>query len=91
MMVLMTGGRFFKQEPEEKMKVSGEMSKYFNGYKGPGTTLVQKAEGVDVKESVRNAPRLRVSSMDLINCSFPGDTSQSMILTPKTQPLSRKK
>lgn len=34
------------------MKVSQDFSKYFNGYKGQGTTNISPSESVDVKESV---------------------------------------
>lgn len=44
--------RFFKQSTEDKMKVSQEFSKYFNGYKGPRSTNISPSESVDVKESV---------------------------------------
>lgn len=47
--------RFFKQSTEDKMKVSQDFSKCFNGYKGPRTTNIGPGEGIDVKESVRDS------------------------------------
>lgn len=49
--------RFFKQSTEDKMKVSQEFSKYFNGYKGPRSTNISPSESVDVKESVSGLGR----------------------------------
>ena len=46
------GSRFFRQPMEEKMKISQEKSKYFNGYKWPRSTNISPGESVDVKESV---------------------------------------
>jgi hypothetical protein len=37
---------------EQKMKISQEKSKYFNGYKWPRSTNISPGEGIDVKESV---------------------------------------
>lgn len=34
------------------MKVRQELSQYFNGYKGQGTTNISPSESIDVKESV---------------------------------------
>ena len=43
---------------EEKMKISQEKSKFFNGYKWPRSTNISPRESVDVKESMmwRYAP-----------------------------------
>jgi hypothetical protein len=38
---------------DQKMKVSQDLSKYFNGYRWPRSTNISPGESVDVKESVR--------------------------------------
>jgi isopenicillin N synthase-like dioxygenase len=43
---------FFRQPMEDKMKISQEYSKYFNGYKWPRSTNISPGESIDVKESV---------------------------------------
>ncbi|KAH9217601.1 hypothetical protein DL95DRAFT_295238 [Leptodontidium sp. 2 PMI_412] len=50
---------FFKQSSEQKMRVSKDKSKYFNGYNGPRSTNISPGESVDVKESLgwRYAPQ----------------------------------
>ena len=48
---------FFHQPMEEKMKISQQKSKYFNGYKWPRSTNISPGESVDVKESVRTLSR----------------------------------
>jgi isopenicillin N synthase-like dioxygenase len=52
---------------EEKMKVSQEKSKYFNGYKWPRSTNISPGESVDVKESMmwRYAPEYDPDPKDL--------------------------
>jgi isopenicillin N synthase-like dioxygenase len=50
------GHRFFRQPMKEKMKISQEKSRYFNGYKWPRSTNISPGESVDVKESVRHPP-----------------------------------
>jgi hypothetical protein len=54
-MAIADSGSFFKQSSENKLKVSREYSKYFNGYKGPRSTNISPSESVDVNESVRNS------------------------------------
>ncbi|KAE8450170.1 hypothetical protein EG329_006951 [Mollisiaceae sp. DMI_Dod_QoI] len=58
---------FFKQSTEEKMKISQEFSKYFNGYKGPRQTNISPGESVDVKESMgwRYSPQYDPDKKDL--------------------------
>lgn len=58
---------FFKQSTEDKMKVSQEFSKYFNGYKGPRSTNISPSESVDVKESLgwRYSPQYDPDTKDL--------------------------
>jgi hypothetical protein len=44
--------RFFRQSTEDKLRVSQQFSKNFNGYKGARQTNISHGEGLDVKESV---------------------------------------
>lgn len=48
--------RFFTQPMEDKLKITQEKSKYYNGYKGPKQTNISPGEGIDVKESVSCLP-----------------------------------
>ncbi|KUJ20057.1 Clavaminate synthase-like protein [Mollisia scopiformis] len=58
---------FFKQPMEDKMKISQQFSKYYNGYKGPRQTFISPGESVDVKESMgwRYDPRYDPDTKDL--------------------------
>jgi isopenicillin N synthase-like dioxygenase len=58
---------FFKQSTEDKMKISQDLSKYYNGYKGPRSTWISPGESVDVKESMgwRYAPKYDPDTKDL--------------------------
>ncbi|CAL3966101.1 unnamed protein product [Diplocarpon coronariae] len=58
---------FFKQSPDQKMRVSKERSKYFNGYVGPKSTNISPGESVDVKESFgwRYSPQYDPETKDL--------------------------
>jgi hypothetical protein len=40
---------------EQKMKISQQKSKYYNGYKWPRSTNISPGESVDVKETVSDA------------------------------------
>lgn len=58
---------FFRQPMEDKMKISQEKSKYFNGYKWPRSTNISPGESVDVKESMgwRYSPQYDPDPKDL--------------------------
>ncbi|KAF8865729.1 Clavaminate synthase-like protein [Acephala macrosclerotiorum] len=58
---------FFKQSTEDKMKISQDLSKYYNGYKGPKQTNISPGEGIDVKESMgwRYHPKYDPETKDL--------------------------
>ena len=68
---------FFKQPSKDRMKISQDLSKYFNGYRGPRSTKISPGESLDVKESVGDHPRTGGRSADPMQ-RWDGDTLLSM-------------
>jgi hypothetical protein len=60
------------------MKVRQELSKYFNGYKGPRSTNISPSESVDVKESVCDLEFCDLPVIDKIH-SLDGDILHNTI------------
>ncbi|CZS92900.1 probable isopenicillin N synthetase [Rhynchosporium agropyri] len=58
---------FFRQSPDQKMKVSKDKSKYFNGYIGSKRTNISPGESVDMRETLgwRYAPQYDPDTKDL--------------------------
>jgi isopenicillin N synthase-like dioxygenase len=53
---------FFRQSREEKMRITQDKSRFFNGWKGLRETIVNNGEGIDSKESVSISPMLSRSA-----------------------------